>query len=130
LDQQTKMKFKKFFNFFGNKNKRFYTFNIKKPVSLKFVAMPLISLLSLGIFYKKFKASQLEEIRIHNDIVPIYRFVLTGGPNGGKTTAMSVISNRLMSMGFLVLIIPETTDLLKNGISLIIIIIIRWCSMG
>lgn len=31
---------------------------------------------------------------------PVYRIVLTGGPCGGKSTAVATISDRLLSLGF------------------------------
>lgn len=43
------------------------------------------------------------------------RFVLTGGPCAGKSTAMAHIANRLMSMGFLVFMVPEAATLILNG---------------
>eukprot|EP01080_Neovahlkampfia_damariscottae_P006902 gene6902-11064_t len=45
----------------------------------------------------------------------IYKFVLTGGPCAGKSTAMSDIANRLMNLGFQVLIVPEAATILHNG---------------
>lgn len=50
----------------------------------------------------------------------IFRIVLTGGPCGGKTTAMSHISDRLKSLGFDVYVVPEAaTMLILGGISLL-----------
>ncbi|KAL1508542.1 hypothetical protein AB1Y20_004641 [Prymnesium parvum] len=47
---------------------------------------------------------------------PLYRVVLTGGPCGGKTTALSEIKARLESLGFLVMCAPEAATLLfSNG---------------
>ena len=46
---------------------------------------------------------------------PQYRVVLTGGPCGGKTTALSEIKARLEALGFLVLCIPEAATLLFSG---------------
>jgi CYTH domain-containing protein/predicted ATPase len=46
----------------------------------------------------------------------VYRIVLTGGPCGGKTTALSHICERLRSAGFDVYTVPEAaTILLGNG---------------
>lgn len=45
----------------------------------------------------------------------IYRIVVTGGENGGKSAAISAIANRLMNLGFQVFIIPETSSIIKNG---------------
>jgi len=48
---------------------------------------------------------------------PIYRIVLTGGPCGGKTTAMVFILERLASLGFKALIVPEmATQYILSGI--------------
>jgi len=49
---------------------------------------------------------------------PVYRIVLTGGPCGGKSTAMATISNRLMSLGFRVFRVPEAATLLQTGTGL------------
>src|SRR4051794_21237538 len=49
----------------------------------------------------------------------IHRIVFTGGPCGGKTTALTHVSERLASLGFRVFQVPETpTLLLRNGFSL------------
>jgi predicted ATPase len=45
----------------------------------------------------------------------IYRIVLTGGPCAGKSTAMAHISNKLMSLGFNVFVVPEAATLLITG---------------
>lgn len=50
---------------------------------------------------------------------PVYRIVLTGGPCGGKTTALSAITERLQGLGFQVYRVPEAaTILLGGGVSL------------
>jgi len=49
---------------------------------------------------------------------PIYRIVLTGGPCGGKSTAMAHISDRLASLGFRVYRVPEAATLLITAIGL------------
>jgi CYTH domain-containing protein/thymidylate kinase len=46
---------------------------------------------------------------------PIYRIVLTGGPCGGKSTAMAHISDRLQSLGFRVYRVPEAATLFITG---------------
>jgi hypothetical protein len=35
--------------------------------------------------------------------------------SAGKTTSMSAIANRLMSMGYIVFIVPESATILING---------------
>lgn len=48
---------------------------------------------------------------------PIYRVVLTGGPCGGKTTAVVFILERLASLGYKALIVPEmATQYILSGI--------------
>lgn len=48
----------------------------------------------------------------------MHKIVLTGGPCGGKTTAMSRIAERLESLGLRVFIVPESATLLfKGGLS-------------
>eukprot|EP00002_Diphylleia_rotans_P026180 TRINITY_DN5208_c0_g1_i1.p1 TRINITY_DN5208_c0_g1~~TRINITY_DN5208_c0_g1_i1.p1 ORF type:complete len:489 (+),score=92.72 TRINITY_DN5208_c0_g1_i1:45-1511(+) len=46
---------------------------------------------------------------------PIYRVVLTGGPCGGKTTAISTISEQLKDRGFNVYVVPEAATMLMTG---------------
>lgn len=46
---------------------------------------------------------------------PVYRVVLTGGPCGGKTTALAEISERFRSRGFGVYVVPEAATLLFGG---------------
>ena len=47
----------------------------------------------------------------------IFRFVLTGGPCAGKTTALSTINNVFTQRGYRVLIIPESaTELIVSGV--------------
>jgi predicted ATPase len=46
----------------------------------------------------------------------VHRVVLTGGPCGGKTTALTQLRARLSELGFLVLCVPEmATMLFSNG---------------
>ena len=48
----------------------------------------------------------------------ISKIVITGGPCGGKSTAMSWIQNSFTKMGYTVLFIPETaTELITGGIA-------------
>eukprot|EP00555_Chaetoceros_dichaeta_P011260 CAMPEP_0198255876 /NCGR_PEP_ID=MMETSP1447-20131203/5914_1 /TAXON_ID=420782 /ORGANISM="Chaetoceros dichaeta, Strain CCMP1751" /LENGTH=465 /DNA_ID=CAMNT_0043942365 /DNA_START=163 /DNA_END=1560 /DNA_ORIENTATION=+ len=55
---------------------------------------------------------------IHFDTAPIYKFALTGGPCGGKTTALERISSYLRERGFEVFTVPEAmTVLCSNGFS-------------
>ena len=50
---------------------------------------------------------------------PIYRFVMTGGPCGGKTTALARVFSFLRERGFEVITCPEAfTMLVSNGMSL------------
>lgn len=45
----------------------------------------------------------------------IHRIVLTGGPCGGKTTALSRITERLASLGYRVFVVPEMATLFMAG---------------
>jgi CYTH domain-containing protein/predicted ATPase len=45
----------------------------------------------------------------------VYEIVLTGGPCAGKTTAMSVLSQKLSDYGYKVLVCPETASLVINA---------------
>jgi predicted ATPase len=50
---------------------------------------------------------------------PIYRFVISGGPCGGKTTALARVFSFLRERGFEVMTCPEAFGLLvNNGMSL------------
>lgn len=42
----------------------------------------------------------------------VYKIVLTGGPCGGKSTAVSLLTRRLQSLGFTIYIVPEAATLL------------------
>jgi predicted ATPase len=49
---------------------------------------------------------------------PLYRFVMTGGPCGGKTTALARVFSFLRERGFEVISCPEAFTLLRsNGLS-------------
>lgn len=48
-------------------------------------------------------------------MAPIHRIVLTGGPCGGKTTALVKIRERLEAFGFRVYLVPESATLLLTG---------------
>jgi polynucleotide 5'-kinase involved in rRNA processing len=50
-----------------------------------------------------------------HDQSKLFRIVVTGGPFSGKSAVISAIANRLMSLGFLVFIIPEASALLTSG---------------
>lgn len=45
----------------------------------------------------------------------LHRIVLTGGPCGGKTTAMARLFERLQALGFRVFIVPEAATMLISG---------------
>ena len=48
----------------------------------------------------------------------IQKIVITGGPCGGKTTALTWIANNLPQWGYRVLFVPETaTELIGGGIT-------------
>jgi CYTH domain-containing protein len=49
------------------------------------------------------------------DRAPIHRIVLTGGPCGGKSTALSAIADRVQGFGFQVYRVPEAATLLLGG---------------
>jgi CYTH domain-containing protein/predicted ATPase len=48
-------------------------------------------------------------------MAPVHRIVLTGGPCGGKTTALTRITERMQDLGFRVLRVPEVPTLLLLG---------------
>merc|ERR1712137_62298 len=45
----------------------------------------------------------------------VYKIVLTGGPCGGKSTALSNLSQRLVSLGYEVFLVPEVATMLITG---------------
>ena len=50
---------------------------------------------------------------------PVHRIVLTGGPCGGKTTALSHITDRFKSLGYNVYVVPETaTTFILGGVNI------------
>lgn len=71
-----------------------------------------------GLALKKYEAA-LAELQNGGSSSParpvLYRIVLTGGPCGGKTTALAEIKARLESLGFLILCVPEVATLLFGG---------------
>ena len=46
---------------------------------------------------------------------PIYRVALTGGPCAGKTTALATLTDKLGTLGYKVLIVPEAATLMMKG---------------
>lgn len=49
---------------------------------------------------------------------PLHRIVLTGGPCGGKTTALSHITDRFQSLGYKVYVMPEmATTFILGGVN-------------
>ena len=54
----------------------------------------------------------------HGSKIPLYKFILTGGPCGGKTTAIARLSYFLKERGFEVIACAEVyTILASNGMS-------------
>ena len=51
----------------------------------------------------------------NEDELPIFKIVLTGGPCGGKSTAMAAISERLNALGYQVFVVPEVATLLVTS---------------
>ena len=48
----------------------------------------------------------------------ITKIVITGGPSGGKTTAMSWVQNAFTKLGYTVLFVPETaTEFITGGVA-------------
>ena len=45
----------------------------------------------------------------------VWKIVLTGGPCGGKTTALSIIADRLRSLGLQVFTVPENATMFSNS---------------
>ena len=50
--------------------------------------------------------------------MPVHKIVVTGGPCGGKTTALSRIKIELSRLGYTVLVVPESaTQLISRSSS-------------
>ena len=61
---------------------------------------------------------QLLAIREGEKHMEITKIVITGGPCGGKSTAMSWIQNHYTKLGYRVLFVPETaTELITGGVA-------------
>ena len=63
------------------------------------------------------KAPSMEQIEWgpEEQQTPIWKIVLTGGPCGGKTTALSIVADRLRSHGLQVFTVPENATLFSNA---------------
>ncbi len=60
----------------------------------------------------------MSETKDMKKIPEITKIVITGGPCGGKTTAMSWIQNEFTEKGYAVLFVPETaTELIGGGVA-------------
>ena len=72
-----------------------------------------------GKALKKYEATLAELQQKNGTSSParpvLYRVVLTGGPCGGKTTALAELKRRLESLGFLILCLPEMATLFFSG---------------
>lgn len=65
-----------------------------------------------------FPADRLPECRGEKTGMEITKIVITGGPCGGKTSAMSRIQEHVQKLGYTVLFIPETaTELISGGVA-------------
>ena len=61
---------------------------------------------------------QLLNKREENKKMKISKIVITGGPCGGKSTAMSWIQNNFSKLGYRVIFVPETaTELITGGVA-------------
>ena len=49
------------------------------------------------------------------ELFPLFKICLTGGPCAGKTTSLSVLSQKLTEKGFRVFTVPEVPTLTKQG---------------
>eukprot|EP00667_Euglena_gracilis_P006039 EG_transcript_6081 len=55
------------------------------------------------------------EPEVVEEVPHVFRIVLTGGPCGGKTTALSTIADYLRSLGTQVFMVPENATIFANG---------------
>lgn len=60
-----------------------------------------------------------ETLGLREEAIPkITKIVITGGPSGGKTTALSWIQNAFSKLGYMVLVVPETaTEFISGGVA-------------
>ncbi len=88
-------------------------------LSVLLFSLPIIPRLLPRSFNQESSAKEnqlLEELRNSTRDTPFYKFVLTGGPCGGKTTALERVSNFLRERGFSVYTVPEAaTIMFTNG---------------
>lgn len=56
----------------------------------------------------------------HAEHVRVSRILLTGGPCGGKTTALAAISQDLTQLGYKVIVVPEAATLIGTGGAMIV----------
>jgi hypothetical protein len=62
--------------------------------------------------------TNLKAAKNHGSKIPLFKFILTGGPCGGKTTAIARLSSFLRERGFEVIACAEVyTILASNGMS-------------
>jgi hypothetical protein len=62
--------------------------------------------------------ANLKAAENHGSKIPLFKFILTGGPCGGKTTAIARLSSFLRERGFEVIACAEVyTILASNGMS-------------
>ena len=62
------------------------------------------------------KSDSKPNLNMSDDVIPFHKIVLTGGPCGGKTTALARLSGYLRERGFAVMTCPEAYSLLvMNG---------------
>lgn len=68
---------------------------------------------------REIKLTQLELCsKQEENRMSITKIVITGGPCGGKSTAMSWVQNAFSQMGYTVLFVPETaTELITGGVA-------------
>ena len=67
-----------------------------------------------------FKVPENELVKLRDQAAgpKIRKIVITGGPSGGKTTALSWIQNAFSKLGYTVLVVPETaTEFISGGVA-------------
>lgn len=72
---------------------------------------------ALGRFSSPPLTQLLKDLGVKNSgqSAVVYRVVLTGGPCGGKTTAMSTLTERFQALGWRVFRVPEAATMLLSG---------------
>ena len=80
-----------------------------------FQLLVLITCLSLDNSFLMQSPARPRAGSIYDDKVNVTRILLTGGPCGGKTSALAAIKSDLTQLGYKVLEVPEAATIIAKG---------------